>query len=533
MAIHEQLQGLLPALHGWCTAEKAAALCDLVLQVKPQLVVEVGTWGGKSLFPQLLALKQNGSGRAICIDPWSPEASAEGQTDPDSEKWWGSQNHELVYQSFLYHLRKLGLDSIVEIHREKSSDMIPPEQIEILHLDGNHGPEALEDAERFAPNVKLGGYCILDDLDWSGGYVRMAEKFIKSIGFVHLKAIGTGAIYQRVEMGAPKIAEKASDPRSPLPTVEQALDSQITVAMITSREKPCIEWFLDSLKNTGLQPAQIIIVDLFNQDRPRFMKVKWPELVGIVQVDPKPTVWQGKHRLTKENWWAASNARNTAICLCKTEWLAVLDDRCVIMPGYAEAVRDAMKGNYVMCGSYQKRIEMQVENGLIKHGGTIIGEDHRFQLHPSGVYDCPGDWTFGCNTAFPIKWALEINGWEELMDGLSFEDCFFGRMMQNCGHPIKFDARARIIEDRTPSELGQPMHRTSKEKHPNDTTDKGHAAVRKFSPLKRTLHPWNLAEIREKVLAGGDWPDVSGYPSTDWFDGEPIKDFVWPWVKTA
>lgn len=526
MTINEQIQGLLPSLHGWCTAEKASALLELVKQVKPNLVVEIGTWGGKSLFPMLLALKENGSGRAICIDPWSPQASADGQTDPDSEKWWSEQNHEVVYQSFLYHLRKLGLESVCEIHREKSGDMAPPENVDILHLDGNHGPEALEDAERFAPNVKLGGYCVLDDLDWAGGYVRLAEKFIKSIGFTHLRTLGTGAIYQRVEMGAPKVAAVAADPRSPLPTIEESLDSQITVAMITSREKPNINWFLDSLKNTGLKPAQVIVVDLFRDTVVRSGGYKEYNGIQILHVSPKPTVWQGQHRLTKEDWWAASNARNTAICLCKTEWLAVLDDRCVIMPGYAEAVRDAMRGNYVMCGSYQKRINMQVENGLIRHGGEIIGEDHRFIQYPSGIHDCPGDWTFGCNTAFPLKWALEINGWEELLDGLSFEDCFFGRMMANNGHPIKFDPRARIIEDRTPSELGKPMLRTSKEKHPHDTTDKGHAAVRKFSPLKRTMHPWNLAEIREKVLAGGDWPSVEGYPVTDWFDGQPIKDFA-------
>lgn len=522
MTSREQLDALSRILHGWAPLEKMTALYDLVMATKPKLVVEIGTWGGKSLIPQLLALKENGSGMAICIDPWDPKASAVGQVDPENERWWSVQPHEMVYQSFLYHIKKLDLERFVEIHRECSIDMEPPQNVDILHLDGNHGPEAVEDAKRYAPNVKLGGFCILDDLDWVGGYVRLAEKFILSIGFTRTKALGTGAVYQRMEMGAPKMAEQAADPRSPLPTVEQALDSNLTVAMITSRERPMFSWFLDSLYNTGMRPAQIILVSL-NATGDETDNFKG---IPVRAVQPKPTVWQGKHRLTKEDWWAASNARNTAICLCKTEWISILDDRCVLMPGWAEAVRDAMKGNYVMCGSYQKRINMQVENGLIRHGGEVIGEDHRFMQNPGKVVDCSGDWTFGCNLTFPVKWALEINGFEELMDGLSFEDCFFGRMLQNCGHPIKFDPRARMIEDRTPSELGKPMLRTSKEKHPNDTTDKGHAALRKFSHLKRTLHPWNLAEIRERVLTGGEWPSVDQFPQNDWFDGQPIKEMA-------
>jgi len=530
MTPREQLLGIFPILHGWCPQDKALALMELVEKTKPKLVVEVGTWGGKSLFPMALAVRAIGAGRVISIDPWSAKASAAGQTDPDSEKWWNDQDHEKVYQSFLYHMRKLGVESVIQVIRECSNNVEPPADVDILHLDGNHGPEALEDAQRFAPKVKLGGYCILDDLDWAGGYVRLAEKFILGIGFQRQRNIGTGAIYQRIEMGAPKIATEAVDPRSPLPTLEESLDSQLTVAFITSREKPNLDWFIHSLINTGLRPFQILVVDLWSDRRnplgpaamtecTREAKATDPEAF-IKIAPPKPTIWQGKYRLTKEDWWAASNARNTAICLCRTEWLACVDDRCVVMPGWAEAVRDAMRGNYVVCGSYQKRVGMSVEGGFIKHGGTIVGEDTRFIQRPNGVDLCPGEWTFGCNLAFPIAWALEVNGWDELFDSLGFEDCFFGKMLWNCGHPIRFDARMRVIQDRTPEELGTPMKRTDKGVSPND---KSHAAVRKFSDLKRTLHPWDLAAIRQAVLAGGGWPDVSVFPRTDWYNGEP-----WP-----
>ncbi|HUV12671.1 MAG TPA: hypothetical protein VMY18_03445, partial [Acidobacteriota bacterium] len=55
--------------------------------------------------------------------------------------------------------------------------------------------------------------------------------------------------------------------------------------------------------------------------------------------------------------------------------------------------------------------------------------------------------------------------------------------------------------------------------------DKSHAALSKFGRLNRTQHPWNLREVREHVLSGGDWPSVSAFPKNDWYDGQPICEF--------
>ena len=239
---------------------------------------------------------------------------------------------------------------------------------------------------------------------------------------------------------------------------------------------------------------------------------------NLKHVAPKPTIWQGPSRLTKEDWWATSNARNTAICLCETEWLACVDDRCVLMPGWADAIFDAMKGNYVVCGSYQKRIDMVVENGFIVNGGTVIGDDSRLKSHPQGLMDCPGEWLFGCTFALPIEWALDVGGQEELLDGMGGEDSFFGFMLKNSGKRMRYDPRMRMIEDRTPSEITDVMLRTDKGKSPND---KSHAAVRKFRHLKHTLHPWDLTKIRADVLAGKPWPGIEDFPKNDWFDGTP------------
>lgn len=301
----------------------------------------------------------------------------------------------------------------------------------------------------------------------------------------------------------------------------------LTIAFITSKEHPCFDWFMDSL-NRALDRYkgifEVLIVDAEIAKRPSSLTSS-----HIRHVAPKPTVWSGPHRLTKEDFWSASNARNSAFCLCQTTHIAFCDDRCVVMPGWLEAVFRAEKDNYAVCGAYEKRTGMTVENGVIKHGGIITGEDCRLAYlnkigHGPNLFDAPGNWMFGCTFALPLEWALAVNGFEELCDSLSMEDVIFGMHLANAGYPIKYDPSMKIVEDRTPEHCGPVMKRTSKERWPNDTEDKGHAALKKFGSEKRAQHQWDLRQIREHVLKGGAWPIPTG-PRTDWFDGQQLSDF--------
>jgi hypothetical protein len=298
----------------------------------------------------------------------------------------------------------------------------------------------------------------------------------------------------------------------------------LTVAYISARRDPLLGWFMDSL--TSQLAGDKIAVQYVGVHSPIVWEVK-PEWPTVEMAQPKPTVWQGPHRLTKEDWWAVSNARNTAVCLCKTEWIAFCDDRCVLLPGWLDAIRRAIDGNYAVFGAYEKRTGMRVANGVIVHGGIVTGEDSR-EAHIKAnnlatPYKCPGEWAFGCNLALPLEWALRVNGYEELMDGLSAEDVVFGKHLQNRGLDIRYDPSMKIIEDRTPEELGTPMKRTSKERWPHDSEDKGHKALAMFCKEKQTLHQWNLRGIRHSVLRGEPWP-VPTSPTHDWFDGQALAE---------
>lgn len=511
--------GFIKSMHGWTTPEKAQQLYELTLKAKPAVAVEIGVWGGRGSIAVALAMKQLGAGKVIAIDPWSREESAKGQVEPVSAEWWQSQDHDAVLKSFKWHLNRNGVDGFVEICRMTSDQAPVPKEIGLLIIDGNHGEQALADAKRFAPNVTLGGYCLLDDLDWTGGYVRQAEDFIKSLGFAFVRQVeGQTGLYQRIELAAPTDMTTTRDREIP------DEPARLTIAYITSRDEPMFQWFFDSLHNQ-LEPQdkiKVIIVDLFADKRNK----EAFETYGIpVQwVEPKPSIWQGKSRVTKEDWWAASNSRNTAICLCDTEWIAFSDDRCVLLPSWLAAVKKAMVENYIVVGSYEKRSKMSVEHGFIKGFEKLIGRDPRLDQAPNGKRNCAHSWFFTCAAAMPLEVALQINGFEEGCDGLSMEDSIFGLMLRNAGQTITYDPNMRMIEDRTEGECGPVMLRSSKENHPNDKDDKGHAALSRFGSRKRTEFTPDLRLLGEDFKLGRLWQSDLKRTPTDWFDGQQISE---------
>lgn len=154
-------------LEGWCSPEKASVLIDLITEMRPQVVLEVGVFGGKSLIPMALALQYNQRGKIYGIDPWDANRSIEG-LEIEHVEWWLSIDHETILQGLIEKINEFGLNEYIELIRATSLDAsIKPKEIDVLHIDGNHSEEtSFIDVTKWVPYVKKGGVIIFDDLDW-------------------------------------------------------------------------------------------------------------------------------------------------------------------------------------------------------------------------------------------------------------------------------------------------------------------------------------------------------------------------------
>ena len=181
----------------WCKPIKAHALAASVIALRPDIVVEIGIFRGGSFVPMAMALKEVGKGIAVGIDPWSAQASIEGQI-PVNAAWWGNLDYNVIYKDFMAQINQIGLSDAVRIERKKSDDARVPDRIDLLHIDGNHSDQAIRDVERFGTSVRVGGLCFMDDIHWDGGGVERACDRLIKMNFVKLYDLVDGAMFQRI-----------------------------------------------------------------------------------------------------------------------------------------------------------------------------------------------------------------------------------------------------------------------------------------------------------------------------------------------
>lgn len=186
-------------LQGWCPMDKALLLCSEIDGLKPDLIVEIGVFGGKSLIPMLIQLRANGKGRALAIEPWDNEAACEGYAG-ENFAYWHTMDFAKIRKGFETQLTRLGLESFVNIQAVKSDAVTHGGPIDLLHIDGQKDATVIRDVNRFASKVRVGGVCCLNDLNWEGGHVAAAAARLLDLGFVENYRLGTGAVYRRTHI---------------------------------------------------------------------------------------------------------------------------------------------------------------------------------------------------------------------------------------------------------------------------------------------------------------------------------------------
>ncbi len=150
--------------------------------------LEIGVWAGRSLLPVAFAMKEKGSGIIHGIDPYTAAASADGEFGENLE-WWNNQKmHDDIKAKFWNHVNKFDVKSRVMLWEKRSDDVTPSDYptLDLCHIDGNHTDQAIRDAERFGPLVRLGGIVVCDDLKWQGGGPLRAIDTLEDMGFVEV-----------------------------------------------------------------------------------------------------------------------------------------------------------------------------------------------------------------------------------------------------------------------------------------------------------------------------------------------------------
>lgn len=305
----------------------------------------------------------------------------------------------------------------------------------------------------------------------------------------------------------------------------------LTIAYLTFRENPRFEWFASSLKRefrdtpgTDSSLTQVVVID---GRYPRKLEADFP----FDHRSPKPTVWQGTHRLTRRDYFCAANTRNTALAIARHGHVVFVDDLSVLAPGWLKAHLHAAANGYVLCGTTHKRkkIEVSSEGEILRSEELVHGTDSRMRyLVDDSLFRCGGGWLYGGTFSVPLEHALRVNGQDEICDSIGGEDYDFGQRLERAGSEIYITRTCGTIEDEDAHHTQETMIRLDKPWP--DLVDGPYSSNRLLNRLRRESdRVWTLGnsfvlrEMRDRVLSGEPFP-IPVEPTTHWVDGQPLSE---------
>jgi len=222
----------------------------------------------------------------------------------------------------------------------------------------------------------------------------------------------------------------------------------ISIVYITCRRNNPFQWFWDGLKNQRKLfpdfPMQLIVVDYWAEER----SIDLSNDLNIVtsHITPLPSVWQGKHQVTKEPYYAAANARNTGFVYAIHPYIAFCDDVSVLGARWLEAAIEAANNNYIALGAYKKVNKPIVEDGKMI-SFELESNDSRWAAAPDNQKaKVTGNQLYGCSFCIPLEAGLVVNGFDCLTDGIGYEDQSFGIRVGRHGYSFYYDKRMLTYE---------------------------------------------------------------------------------------
>lgn len=335
----------------------------------------------------------------------------------------------------------------------------------------------------------------------------------------------------------------------------------ISVIYSTCRVNPRLDLFLDSLyydmkrENVELSlKIQIVIVDYHLQhDKSReevFSKLN-NNRFDIVHVSPKPSLWQGQYKITSKNMFCASIARNTGICYVKYDYVLFMDDNGFMKPGSLKHILSFCNKKLSVAFAYQyanaiNYNEHEVNITPVENNGGIdvrIKQGDVFRkIHGSQLYG---------HCAMPLENILLVNGYDEISNGIGYEDLQFGIRLMTAGIDIFYSSDVLFYETKniSPEDHFQRVDFLLKDSDYDKLMKKYKIKARWHSPGSKHLsfllldmlmdddyltkgNDYNLRHLKNIIQMGNSFP-IPNTENNMSFYGVYLKDIVDIWESNS
>jgi MMP 1-O-methyltransferase len=173
---------LIKDVPGWLSDEEGEALYELARACTGRgVIVEIGSWKGKSTICLGLGSRAGKSVRIFAVDPHADYRHGE----------------------FKENIDRAGIADLVTPVKGFSQDVVDgfDEPIELLFVDGSHEEDDVrEDFEKWVPKVVEGGIVAFHDTTWHPGVRKVvAEKIYRSRQFKDVRfVIGSTTVARKV-----------------------------------------------------------------------------------------------------------------------------------------------------------------------------------------------------------------------------------------------------------------------------------------------------------------------------------------------
>ncbi|MCP5048584.1 MAG: class I SAM-dependent methyltransferase, partial [bacterium] len=178
----------VPAIQGWLSDPEGLFYRQLVKRIKNGVVVEVGSWKGRSTGYIGRICKKNNN-RLICVDWWD-----KGSTDSFDHAYREMAAGEDIQAVFLENMSAAGIPvQPWKLSSLEAAKRIKKESLHMVFLDASHDFTAVrDDIECWFARVKKGGILVGHDYQTKHpGLIRAVDSFVKKANLLLKKGPGS------------------------------------------------------------------------------------------------------------------------------------------------------------------------------------------------------------------------------------------------------------------------------------------------------------------------------------------------------